>query len=86
MSFIKVEGHDDLVRDDTTCAIVNTNSSEYKKYKERRMAMALRKQQINNQSEEILQLKQEVSELKSMLAELLKVRRDADASVTDNNS
>lgn len=86
MSFVKVEGHDDLVRDQKTNAIVNTNSAEYKKYLERKTIMALRKQQINNQSEEINQLKQEVSELKSMLAELLRVTRDANTSITDNST
>lgn len=86
MSFIKVEGHDDLVRDEKTNAIVNTNSMEYKKYIEAKSAMAARRQQINNQTEEIRQLKQEVSELKSLLTELLRVSRDANTSSTDNSS
>ena len=32
----KVEGHQDLIRDEYTSAIVNTNKSEYEKYMQRK--------------------------------------------------
>ncbi len=32
----KVDGHPDLIRDEYTSAIVNTNTSEYEKYMQRK--------------------------------------------------
>jgi hypothetical protein len=32
MRFAKVEGHNDLVRDSETGAIINTNKTEFEKY------------------------------------------------------
>ena len=36
---IKVEGHPDLVRDEYTSAIINTNKSEYEQYMAKKKAM-----------------------------------------------
>ena len=64
MSYIKVEGHDGLVRDETTGAILNHDDSGIQ---------ARRKQkQLNSALEDINMLKDEVSEIKSLLRELIK--------------
>lgn len=86
MNYVKVEGNEDLVRDPHTNAIINTNVAEYKKYKETKSLMMSRKQQINNQSKEIEEIKQEIAEIKTLLFELIKVSRDANTTVTNNNT
>jgi len=64
MSYIKVEGHDGLVRDETTGAILNHNDSAIEsRRKQRQMSSALN---------DINMLKDEISEIKSLLRELAK--------------
>jgi hypothetical protein len=64
MSYIKVEGHDGLVRDKTTGAILNYDNSAMEA---RRKSKAL-----NSALDDINMLKDEVSEIKSLLRELIK--------------
>jgi len=64
MSYIKVSGHDGLVRDETTGAILNYDDSAIQ---------ARRKQkQLNSALDDINNLKDEVSEIKALLRELIK--------------
>ena len=74
MNKIRVEGYQNLYRDEETGAIVNTDSTSYELY------VSSRKRRLDykkNQQNEIENLKSEVSEIKSMLMELLnESRRD----------
>ena len=64
MDYIKVEGHDGLVRDQNTGAIINLDNSEI---------VARRKsKQLSSALDDINMLKNEVSDLKSLLRELIK--------------
>ena len=64
MSYIKVKGHDGLVRDENTGAIINQNVSAIE---------ARRKtKHLNSALEDINMLKDEISEIKSLLRELVK--------------
>lgn len=71
MYTLKVEGSESLVRDVNTQAIINTNENEYKSYVAKQALVQQRKQQINNQTKELESLKQEMVEIKRMLAELI---------------
>ncbi len=71
MKFLKVAGHDGLVRDTSTGAILNTNTSDYNNYMKQREAALQRNRQITEQSEEINNIKNELSEIKSLLTQLL---------------
>ena len=63
MDYIKVAGHDGLVRDETTGAIINQDSSAIE---------ARRKtKHLNSALEDINMLKNEVSEIKTLLRELI---------------
>ncbi len=64
MSYIKVEGHDGLVRDETTGAIVNHSDSAIQARRKQR--------QLNSALDDINMLKDEVSEIKFLLRELIK--------------
>ena len=61
---IKVEGHTHLIRDEESHAIINTDVEQY------RLTMR-RRQILRNQKEEINSLRQEVSEIKGLLKELI---------------
>ena len=64
MSYIKVSGHDGLVRDENTGAIINVDDSAIE---------ARRKsKQLNSALQDINMLKDEVSEIKSLLRELVR--------------
>ena len=64
MSYIKVKGHDGLVRDENTGAIIiNDNSAIEGRRKSKQLSSAL---------DDINTLKNEVSEIKSLLHELIK--------------
>ena len=64
MSYIKVEGHDGLVRDQNTGAIINLDDSAIDaRRKSKHLGSAL---------EDINMLKNEISEIKSLLRELVK--------------
>ena len=62
--YIKVEGHPNLVRDKNSGVILNINKSELE-------ANRIRKQKQREKDNEIEQLKNDVSEIKSMLNKLV---------------
>lgn len=72
MSYLQVQNADGLVRDTSTNAIINIDENGYKSYLNRKAQSEARKQQINKQVEEIETIKQEMSEIKQILLELLK--------------
>ena len=64
MGYIKVEGHDGLVRDQNTGAIINRDDSA--------IAARRKSQQLGSALDDINMLKNEISEIKSLLRELVK--------------
>jgi hypothetical protein len=62
MSYIKVKGHENLYRDPTTGAIVNTDVLPKRSLSK----------QFNTAIEDINNLKEEISEIKSLLRELIR--------------
>ena len=69
--FLKVTGHDALVRDSRSRAIVNTSKEEFNNYILARNRALEQKDLIENQQKELQTLKQDVSEIKSLLKQLL---------------
>ena len=68
MGYIKVKGHDGLVRDETSGAIVDHSDSAIQARRKQR--------QLNSALDDINILKDEVSEIKSLLRELIKNARN----------
>ena len=64
MADIKVEGHTHLIRDEESHAIINTDVENY------RLTMK-RRQILRTQRDEINSLKNDMSEIKSLLKELI---------------
>jgi len=64
MDFVKVDGHDGLVRDQNTGAILNLDDSA--------IAARRKSMQLTSALDDINTLKNEVSELKSILCGIIK--------------
>ena len=64
MDYIKVEGHDGLVRDQNTGAILNFDDSA--------MESRRKSKHLNSALQDINMLKNEVSEIKTLLRELIR--------------
>ena len=69
--YLQVEGHDDLVRDTESTAIVNKNKSAYLLAKQRAEAAQRQRDAIRTANREINNIKSEMHEIKSMLKTLL---------------
>jgi uncharacterized protein YqfB (UPF0267 family) len=74
MHYLKVTGHDGLVRDTSNGAIINSNKVEYEKYLKQKQVAEQRKLQldkISEHSEQIQNIKTELGEIKSLILQLL---------------
>jgi len=60
---IKVEGHSNLIREESSQAIINTDVEQFKLVMKRRQIIASQKKEINS-------LRQEVSEVKRLLRKI----------------
>ena len=60
-----------FLKDTVTGAIINSNSRDLKAYKQRKMVAASQKNQLNELSSDVNQLKEEMTEIKNLLARLL---------------
>jgi len=62
--FINVEGYNDIVREESSQAIINTDTEQYR-------LMIKRRELMRNQKEEIQTLKNEVTEIKILLQNMV---------------
>ena len=69
--YLKVEGHQHLVRDTRTNAIVNKNKNAYISYRKTAEAAQRQRDEIRTATREINTLKCEMHEIKDMLKTLL---------------
>jgi len=72
MAKIKVEGHDNLVRDTRSNGIINTNVTDYEKYMARVRARKTQTDQIQDACREINSIKAEMFEIKELLKGMTK--------------
>ena len=69
--YLKVEGHNDLIKDTKTHAVINKNKNAYHSYKKRVQEAQRQRDEIRNATREINTLKCEMHEIKDMLKILL---------------
>ena len=69
---LKVEGHDSLVRDVRSKAIINTNTAEYTLYMSRVRAREKQGDEIRSAVKEINNLKAELREIKDLIKGVVK--------------
>ena len=70
--YLKVEGHEHLVRESRSHAIINADNSGYSIYMQRVRAREQQGDQIRNAVKEINTLKAELREIKGLLKEVVK--------------
>ena len=71
MSYTKIEGYPDLVKDGTTGAVLSNNNSAYNAVKKRYKSKQLEKDQMQKQEKDINSMKEEISEIKIMMKTLM---------------
>ena len=69
--YAAVEGHSGLVRDLETGAILNINTSEIQRAKERKIIRQQQKQREQNLYAEVDQLKEDVRDIKCLLTKIV---------------
>jgi phage terminase large subunit-like protein len=72
--FLKVQGHASLVRDTTTGAILNNNRTEYEEYLDRTRKAEAREAEISQHTEDINNIKNELSDIKQLLLQLVSTK------------
>ncbi len=75
MNYLKVEGHTHLYRDPKTNSIVNRNMSEYQEYVSRKNMKSEENQKIQNLESDVANMKDDLSEIKSLLRSLINESR-----------
>ena len=71
MARLKVEGHDNLVRDTVSNAVSNSSTSEYKIYMAKYRAREQQGDELRNACKEINNLKAELREIKTLVKKVL---------------
>ena len=72
--FLKVEGHASLVRDTATGAILNNNRTEYDEYVDRKRKSEAKEAEISQHTEDINNIKNELSDIKQLLQQLVSTK------------
>jgi len=70
-NFLKVEGSDSLIRDMSTHAIINNNSTEYNNYIKRKNNSVAQQEKIERHENDINSIKQDLRDIRRMLVQLL---------------
>ena len=71
MAKLRVEGYENLVRDTTSNAVINSSTSEYKIYMSKYRAREQQSDELRNACKEINNLKAELREIKTLILEKL---------------
>jgi len=72
--FLKVEGHASLIRDTATGAILNNNRTEFEEYLDRKKRSEARDSEISQHTEDINNIKNELSDIKQLLQQLVSTK------------
>ena len=71
MAKLRVEGHESLIRDTVSNAVINSSTSEYKIYMAKYRAREQQGDELRNACKEINNLKAELREIKTLIIEKL---------------
>jgi len=76
VNFVKVEGNPSLVRDMRSNAIVNTDTVAYLNYMKTKNKLLENKTQVEQNTDDINILKEDIAEIKKLLQLLVKSKED----------
>lgn len=71
MKYSKVEGHSNLIRDEETKAILNTNMSDYNAYIAQKRIKEKENQKLQDLEKDFVNMKEDLNEIKSLLRSLI---------------
>lgn len=71
MQIVKIKDSDSLVRDMSSGVIINTNKVEYQNYLNKKNLSKQMREQIQQNSNEIKEIKSEITEIKQLLISLI---------------
>lgn len=71
MRYLKVEGHDYLLRDNKTGAIINSDLNGYNNYLKMKEIKTMEMMKISNMKNEIDILKNDLNDIKNLLKEIV---------------
>lgn len=71
MKYSKVSGHSNLIRDEETKAILNTNMNDYNSYMAQKRLKERENQKIQNLEQDVDIIKDDLNEIKNLLRRLL---------------
>jgi Skp family chaperone for outer membrane proteins len=72
MELVQIKTNSSLSRDISSGAVINTNRAEYENYLQKRRTSAEIRDKIQKHSEEITEIKHDLSDIKQMLLTLIK--------------
>jgi hypothetical protein len=75
MEFVRIQDSDSLVRDLSSGAVINTNTTDYQNYLARKNSSKDMKQQIKQNSDKIEKIESDLSEIKHLLITLINKER-----------
>ena len=70
MEYSNVKGHTDLIRDNSTRAILSNDSNQYDNYLQRRAQTQQGNDRIDNMENDLKSLKDDINEIKTLLRAL----------------
>lgn len=70
MTYLKVDGHVNLVRDEKTNAILNTNMTDYDNYMRLKKIKEAESKRVQNLESDIDNIKNDLEEIKNLLRNL----------------
>jgi peroxiredoxin family protein len=71
MSYSKVEGFNNFVRDEKSLAVINTNFNEYEKYMMEKEKKKREHERISLIESDVADLKTDIGEIKSLLHQII---------------
>ena len=71
MKYSKVSGHSNLVRDEETKAIINTNMTDYNNYIMQKRIKEKESQKIQSIENEVANIKEDLTEIKYLLRRMI---------------
>jgi hypothetical protein len=71
MEYLKIKGHDNLLRDPTTNSIINTNMAEYQEYITRKRSKDEENKKIQTLESDVASMKGDLDEIKNLLKRLV---------------
>ena len=72
MKYVSIENKDGLVRDIDSKAVINTNRTEYENYLTRKKQASSTQDKINQNTNDINEIKKDLTEVKDLLLMLIK--------------